>query len=275
MDSESSDGSPRYGLRTAFGITVMHFDDAICRFAVERAKDVIAAVENYNRLVTLMPDITYSPYGPLPTVEFAMRELRFTIKDRSFDLSRGRPDGGIAVQVENGWWGFPEAFRMAATMVSDEFFRDENTKTGGYRYPDVGALINCEPLRAVVAMAPLCPDGNLDMNKTTPRNVNVTRQEKQPEEPRNEGDATKDKELPRVIIDALQKQQFKVVEYLWQQPQSVKIDSLMKACWRENVELESVRMTVRRAVKTLVDRGVNNVNIEFSETKDAVRLWIG
>ena len=112
LNTPSDDGRPRGGLSTAYGATVMYFDDEICRIAVNVANEVITTVDNYNRLVKAMPNVALGPYGPLTTVEFAMRELRFTIKDRGFDLSRGGPGGGIAVQEAAGWGGFPVAFLL-------------------------------------------------------------------------------------------------------------------------------------------------------------------
>ena len=81
-------------------------------------------------------------------------------------------------------------------------------------------------------------------------------------------------ELPRAIVDVLKNQQFKVVDFLWRQSNSVRIDRLREECWRTDVELERVRTTVRRVVKTLFENDITNISIEFSETKAAVRLMV-
>lgn len=80
--------------------------------------------------------------------------------------------------------------------------------------------------------------------------------------------------LPRDIVDVLKNQQFKVIDYLWRQPRSVPITSLRQACWSNDVGIETVRKTVRRAEKTLVEANIFHVRVEWSETKDAVRLIV-
>ena len=108
------------------------------------------------------------------------------------------------------------------------------------------------------------PSDDLSAPATTP--VTPPHSTKHVDDPRGE--------LPRRIVDVLPYQQCKVVQFLWRQATSVSITTLRDACWRNKVEFETVRTTVRRVVNTLCSNDITNVKIVFSETKDAVQLIV-